>query len=147
MFEGSNKSSDSDDKGFDSADGLWASCNECDEVVPPVNDDGKSSAGEPSSLAPEAHNFSSVDAERISGRGKGPAPSRMNLTTGVTDRRGSHKRTEATQKRLGHYEYAYQHWKMVTENTIGRPCLKSCPFQRNCGINFSPKQLLTVHEQ
>eukprot|EP00965_Chrysotila_dentata_P203926 6182032-Pleurochrysis_carterae.AAC.1 len=126
MFEGSNASSSAAASDFDSCDGAWAACSECDE--PGANNfDGV----QPDNAAGKAAGASASGHDGITGRYLGPAPSRIGQVTGVTDKRGHHiTRTENTKQRLTHEEYAYRHLIMVTDNTIGRPCLQSCPFGR-----------------
>eukprot|EP00965_Chrysotila_dentata_P197561 6178251-Pleurochrysis_carterae.AAC.1 len=49
-------------------------------------------------------------------------------------------------KRLPHFQYAYQHKLMAMEITIKRPCIDSCPYGRNCHLNFTPRSLIRAHE-
>eukprot|EP00965_Chrysotila_dentata_P222232 6192832-Pleurochrysis_carterae.AAC.2 len=143
MFEGSNASSDGTNQS-ESCDGIWEVFSECSEQESLECDDGM--AGPSDTVAVDQHR--AVHAEesgKVTGRGLGPAPSRIGKTTGVTDSRGGHSR-ENTLKRLTHEQYAYEHWLMASENLIGRPCLDNCPYGRKCNLNFTPRQLIRAHE-
>jgi hypothetical protein len=70
---------------------------------------------------------------------------RRTLEEGSSSRKGSYARG-GTEKRRSHAEYAYTHFSMVEQYSIGRPCTSSCPFGRNCGQNITPKTLMACHE-
>eukprot|EP00965_Chrysotila_dentata_P110873 3664371-Pleurochrysis_carterae.AAC.1 len=59
--------------------------------------------------------------------------------------RGSYDRSNAAKRRAFAF-YAYEHWEKVTNFTLGRACEDDCPYNRDCGLLLTPKNLLRAHE-
>ena len=62
----------------------------------------------------------------------------------MRDKRGRH---EDRSHRVGYAQVAYEHLQQAEAFNLGRPCLHSCPFDRKCGMNFTPAHLMRAHEK
>ena len=69
-----------------------------------------------------------------------------NSSSGCTDRRGSYARANGRGLRKTHAHYAFDHWEKATSFSIGRPCGTSCPYGRQCGMDFAPRTLIACHQ-
>eukprot|EP00965_Chrysotila_dentata_P053789 1784083-Pleurochrysis_carterae.AAC.1 len=73
---------------------------------------------------------------------------RANGLTGIRDKRGGYDRkAPGVGQRLTQQQYAWQHFVQAEENTLGNPCLDSCPFGRKCGRNISQAVLIRAHQR
>ena len=64
---------------------------------------------------------------------------------GRKSRTGTYNRDGAA-KRKSHAQYAYEHFSLVQQYSIGRPCTSMCAFGQKCGENVTPKTLLACHQ-
>ena len=58
------------------------------------------------------------------------------------DMRGSHPRTT---EQKGYAQVAYEHFELVEQHLLGKPCLSSCPYNKQCGLMFNPNDHLSAH--
>ena len=57
----------------------------------------------------------------------------------------SGKKNAKKGRRLQHAHYAWLHFEQANNFSLGNPCLKTCPFHRQCGKHFTGAVLLRAH--
>lgn len=126
----------------DDFDGMWVEDDNDEMPLPP----GAGASG-----------FASAASRRVgNGSTAGPANELQaamrhrarEQNTSMDDRRGSYTRSEDKGRSRGHgyAQTAYEHKQLVDAFSIGRPCLANCAYQKKCGLNIKPINLIRAHE-
>ena len=115
---------------------LPPSCFACDDPSSSESDDEMAQAPRaPPPLLVDTDRTPSLQ-ERMLGRAiTGEIPS---------SKRGKYARPARTKP---YAQVAYEHKEEVESFSIGRPCLSSCKYDRNCGLAFLPANLIRAHER
>ena len=68
-------------------------------------------------------------------------------STGAYDARGRYNRgAVGVKKRQPHAAYAWSHRELASQNQMGVPCTRACPYQQKCWMNIPPAVVLAAHE-
>tara|TARA_B110001452_G_scaffold101705_1_gene84383 strand:+ start:387 stop:3554 length:3168 start_codon:yes stop_codon:yes gene_type:complete len=68
---------------------------------------------------------------------------RASSSMSASSSRGTHEERGTKQ---GYAQAAWEHKERVSSFSFGNPCLPSCKFGRQCGLNIAPAKLLAAHK-